>query len=359
MILALAGLCAGGLPAPGGVRLGGGWSGGREPAANAIPAAASPLPELLSETGLFQAGDTSRIDPSYLEYSPQYPLWSDGATKRRWLRLPEGQRIDASDPSAFRFPVGTRFFKEFSFEDRTETRFIELSADGPRYATYIWDADGRDARLAPEQGRRGVRQLHDGTRYDIPSRSDCRLCHEGGRSVVLGFDALQLSSDRDPLAPHAEPAAGLDLAELVRLDRIENLPWALIENPPRIAARSSVERAARGYLSANCGHCHNALGPLAPLGLDFTRRLAHGAELTDEAALGVARPSKYQPPGEAGWLRIAAGHPERSVVASRLGSRAPAARMPPLGTGRVDETAVQLIERWITEDLSGPQPKEQ
>ena len=42
-------------------------------------------------------------------------------------------------------------------------------------------------------------------RYDLPARTDCRACHEGNVSRVLGFSALQLSAARDPGAPHAEP----------------------------------------------------------------------------------------------------------------------------------------------------------
>jgi hypothetical protein len=352
MTAVVVGSLCGGLDDPGSIAR---WSPGRE--ARALDGTADPrllpLPERLSEMGLFVAGGTTQIDPRHLPYSPQYPLWSDGASKRRWIRLPEGQTIDASDPDHFRFPVGTRFFKEFSLGSRTETRFIELTPAGPRYATYAWNTDGSDATLVPAAGRRGVRTLADGTRYDIPSQGDCALCHEGGRDVVLGFDALQLSGDRDPLAPNAEanPAGGLDLGELVRRGLIENLPWSMLETPPRLAADSPVERAARGYLLSNCGHCHNGDGPLTPLGLDFERHLVHGADLAAEDRLGVAQPSKYQPPGGEGWRRIEAGHPERSVVAYRMGSRAPAARMPPLGSARVDGEAVALIQRFITEDL--------
>src|SRR5262245_53854204 len=48
----------------------------------------------------------ARIDPGVIEYTPQYPLWTDGAAKRRWLRLPPGEAVDASDPDHFDFPPG-------------------------------------------------------------------------------------------------------------------------------------------------------------------------------------------------------------------------------------------------------------
>src|SRR6187397_728352 len=73
--------------------------------------AAKPLPATLGGTGLYLPG-TLEVDPRNLPFVPQYPLWSDGATKRRWIRLPEGESIDASDPDAWQFPPGTRLWKE-------------------------------------------------------------------------------------------------------------------------------------------------------------------------------------------------------------------------------------------------------
>ena len=123
----------------------------------------------------------------------------------------------------------------------------------------------RDVRLERSRHRRracAVRWHCDcdasrRTPYTIPSESDCRACHEGAPVPVLGFSALQLSSDRDPLAPHAEPANGLDLRALVARGWLRNLPPEMLEQPPRIAAASPTERAVLGYLHGNCGHCHS------------------------------------------------------------------------------------------------------
>src|SRR5688572_5594363 len=82
------------------------------------------LPRLLSETGLYLPG-TRHVDPLNLEFVPQYPLWSDGARKRRWIRLPKGSAIDATNPDEFEFPIGTKLWKEFSFGRAIETRTLE------------------------------------------------------------------------------------------------------------------------------------------------------------------------------------------------------------------------------------------
>ncbi len=104
------------------------------------------------------------------------------------------------------FPAGTRFWKEFSFGGRpVETRMIERLADGSwRYVAYAWSADGREATLAPATGLGGTYDLGDGRSHAIPSVSDCKVCHEGRRTPIIGFSLLQLSPDRDPNALYAD-----------------------------------------------------------------------------------------------------------------------------------------------------------
>src|SRR5512141_1865735 len=45
-------------------------------------------PKNLSETGLYSDISTKTIAATNLMFSPQYPLWSDGARKKRWIYLP-------------------------------------------------------------------------------------------------------------------------------------------------------------------------------------------------------------------------------------------------------------------------------
>src|SRR5262245_10833144 len=99
---------------------------GRGDAGTAIP----PLPPTLAATGLYADPATREIAADVMAFAPQYPLWSDGAAKKRWIRLPPGASIDGSDPDAWRFPIGTRLWKEFTFGRRVETRFLERLPDG-------------------------------------------------------------------------------------------------------------------------------------------------------------------------------------------------------------------------------------
>lgn len=309
------------------------------------------LPALLSETGLYEPG-TLKVARDKLSYTPQYPLWSDGAVKRRWLYLPPGTSIDASAPDEWEFPRGTRMWKEFGYATPVETRLIERLADGSwRYATYVWNEDGGDAVLAPESGyRRYPAPAAPGGYYPIPSRDDCRACHEGGAVPVLGISALQLSPLRDSLAPNAERQTfyDVDLIDLVARGLVQNLPRKYLDEPPAIEAPSPAARAALGYLHANCGHCHNGTGSLSDLELVLAQR----ARSTTDDLRNILRslikvPSDFHLYGAT--RRVLPGEPSLSVLALRMRSRNPIAQMPPLGTRTVDSNAVVLVERWIQE----------
>ncbi|MET0530567.1 MAG: hypothetical protein ABW003_19915 [Microvirga sp.] len=297
-------------------------------------AAAGVQPPDLRDTGLYADFEIGEIDARHLAFSPQYPLWTDGATKRRWISLPPGSAIDASDPDAWVFPVGTRLWKEFSFEGRrVETRVMERQADGQwRYAAYAWSADWSTAQLVPERGKRGAYPLGGGRSHTIPGVNDCKACHQGGRGEVLGFGLIQLAPDLDGLI-----ARGL-----------------LVGLPPsaravRWTAASTTERAAAGYLHGNCGHCHNEQGPLRNLALFLRQTAADGSERAIASTFdqAVKKPAPGLPADAV--LRIEPEHPERSALLKRIASRYPPLQMPPLGTELIDRQAVDLLSRWIAE----------
>lgn len=317
-------------------------------------------PRTLRDTGLYADWDAKTVGPGKLHFSPQYPLWTDGAVKTRWMELPAGTFVDGSNPEVWQFPVGARFWKEFRFSRRAETRFIEHTAQGWQYATYVWNEDASEALLAPERGIPRYVVIRDGVRHDIPSRSDCKSCHEASPSRILGFSALQLSANRDPAAPHAEPLSDVDvtLPTLIARGLLRGLPAPLSDGAPRIAATSPTARAALGYLHGNCGFCHTRSGELANLEFSLLYPLlTPGSDQPPAVTTTLGRISKYVPsswdaPGE----RVVAGQPERSVLAFRMASRNPVSQMPPLGTRVVDDDAMALIRRWIAEDL-GSIPK--
>lgn len=312
---------------------------------------AGALPRHLTATGLYVEGSATEVAPDVLPFEPQYPLWSDGATKRRWIQLPRGTAIDATQPDAWQFPPGTRLWKEFALGGRrVETRLIERLADGSwRYATYVWNEEGSDAVLAPAEGAASL--------YAIPSEPDCRACHEGAAVPVLGFSALQLSPDVDPLAPHASPARAerTDLRSLVVRGALRNLPPALLANPPRIAAATPIERAALGYLHGNCGHCHGVpgdTGASVPVGVRLAQQVSDPASADKVRDSLIRAASRFPLPGTQGAAQVVVpGKSHASVLYARMRSRDPRMQMPPLGTAAADSAALALIERWIDQNL--------
>jgi cytochrome c553 len=334
--------------------------------------AAPVAPALLSETGLYAGEGTTRIDPLNRSFSPQYPLWTDGAAKKRWVRLPQGAAIDATQVSRWEFPVGTRFWKEFSFDGRkVETRLLwRVSADRWVFATYVWNDAQTDATLAPESGIPGIAEVAPGKRHSIPGIADCRACHDSARTEILGFDALNLSDDRDPNAPHAEPLTRemITLKTLVDESLIYPKRPELIDTPPRIVASSPEARAALGYLSTNCGSCHNRESSIVSLGLILKHTVetrgdksslsaeapsakvagSSGAECTAALATTVGKRGHWVVPEAQEESRlINPGHPETSALVRRVKSRRPSSQMPPLGTVVVDKHAVDLLTSWV------------
>jgi hypothetical protein len=295
-------------------------------------------PRTLRETGFFDA--SAQKQP----FSPQYPLWSDGADKQRFIALPAGTTIDASKPDAWDFPRGTRLWKTFTHGGRpVETRFIERQADGGwQFAAYVWDGEGRSAELAPARGTELALPAAPGGRYVVPGRGDCLACHGGAAAPVLGFAALQLAPE---------------LRALVERGWLRGLPHALLDTPPRIAAASSVERAALGTLHGNCAHCHHAGAGRVPLRLTLQQRVADPEASAAEALRSmVDAPSRYQPDPHAEARIVVPGDANASVLLRRMRSRDPRVQMPPLGTEHADEQALALLSRWIRQEL--PRHKE-
>lgn len=309
-------------------------------------------PARLADTGLYAAGASPEIAAGIRAFSPQYPLWTDGLTKKRWIYLPPGTVIDGRDEEHWDFPVGTRLWKEFSAAGRpVETRMSwKVAADRWVFATYEWTADGNDAVLAPEAGRLTDVEVAPDRRHGIPSRSDCTACHGATNPRPLGFTALQLSDERDPNALHAEPLRPgmLTLRTLVADGRLVNSRPDLVSAAPRIRTNDPQTRTVLGYLVGNCSMCHNGNGEITASGPVI--RYRDLVEDADAVARSLAEsPTRWQVPGidtEPSVL-IAPGAPQRSAILARMRSRSPSSQMPPLGTAVRDQAAVDAVTSWI------------
>ncbi len=288
------------------------------------------LPETLSATGLFAADGA--LGEGVVAYRPQFELWSDGADKRRWIRLPPGGRIDTRDMDAWIFPAGTRLWKEFRHGDlRVETRLLEKRGDGDHDwigLSYLWDEDERDAHPAPY----GVIDAR-GTQHDVPASGECMGCHGGRRSRVLGFSAIQLSAAAGP--------GELGLAELIDRGLLSHPPAAPFQVPG-----DATERAALGYLHANCGHCHNDARPASDGPRCFDPDDETHFQLSTRHLGNTADTSTYR---SAIGGDIEPGDPDDSRLIELVSERGFSQQMPPLATERVDAAAVELLRTWIAQ----------
>jgi len=315
-------------------------------AASPGPAA---LPVQLADTGLFVSGTTDVVAAANRPFSPQYPLWTDGATKRRWVYIPQGATIDAGNPRRWEFPVGTWFWKEFSFAGRrVETRVLwKASASGWLAGSYVWNQDESEAVLTSD-GMTGAVEIIPGRQHNIPSSADCAACH-GTTRAPLGFNPLQLSDDRDPNAIHGEPLTKEMMTVRTLVDEGVLTPaTALPQTPARISARDPQTRTILGYLSGNCGACHNGDGQISAQAPSFAY-----ADLIEDSDSIVRRmigqPTRWQAPGRAeGTMLIDPSSPDQSALLLRMRSRRPSSQMPPLGTVLQDQEAIDAIGRWIS-----------
>jgi mono/diheme cytochrome c family protein len=279
------------------------------------------LPERLSEAGLFLDPSTEELEPGVLPFEVRFALWTDGASKRRWLRLPEGQPVDTSRPDDWVFPVGTRLFKEFTRDGvRVETRMIERLDSGWSGVSYRGSEDGADAVALPEG-----EQDAGGTPHDIPEAGHCVACHGGRSSFVLGFSAAQLSGEE-----------GL-LDELYQR--------GVLSDPVTVALPGDeLDQAALGYLHANCSHCHN---PDRDVG-DGQRRCYDpfsNMDLTLPAAVGRLQDAPALVTADSEL-----GDADHSLVLHKITMRNERGRdpsMPPLGTEELDPEGIDLLTRWI------------
>jgi len=345
-------------------------------APNQTLATMADFPRKLSETGLFADVKELRPAPGLIPYSVNAPLWSDGASKERYLAIPGDGRIEfdavafpespqGAGPFGWKFPDGTVLVKTFFLEmekgnpatsRRLETRILhherlvgteEVGDQYWRGYTYLWDEDQTDAILLEDaRGRDRTYTIRDrglpgGERrqtWHFPSRTECSLCHTMPAKFVLGVNTLQMNKDHD-----YNGVVDNQIRTWEHLGLFTKPLPAPPERLPRLAdpqdQRQSLDRRARAYLHANCAQCHRAFG-----GGNAEFQLIYTLDL---AASGTIRAHPAQ--GDLGIPDariIAPGDPRRSLIYHRMSVLGPG-RMPPLASSVVDQEAVELIRDWI------------
>lgn len=311
------------------------------PDANDCAVGDSGEPTELRCTGLYSDWALRTVSPGARAYTPAFPLWSDGATKARWIYLPPGQPIDTSNMDEWKFPVGTKVWKEFSIAGkRIETRLLWKTANSSWFATtYRWSADEATTRELT------VGELNaDGNQYEVPSQKACADCHQGRQDYVLGFEAVSLSSPG---------ATGATMAVLVAQSLISVPPAT-----PIVVPGTPTEAAALGYLHANCGTtCHNVNITSPGTNTGFLARLdvatLSSVQATDTWTSAWNVPGRF--PVLTSARRLAQCSTSNSDVYYRMTQRnasndaASTGQMPKIDTHKVDTVGVGLVAAWVDE----------
>jgi hypothetical protein len=293
------------------------------------------FPVRLRDTGLYSDFDGRVIADDVQEFVPAYPLWSDGAVKRRWVHFPAGSTIDTSDMDFWVYPEGTKMWKQFeSGGVLLETRFMWKAGPTPAdwfYVAYAWNQDQTEALEVPG----GALDVL-GTTFDIPEQRDCRKCHQRQPDFSLGFSAIQL----------AHNGAGVTLDTLITDARLTVNPTGI--SPYYPVPGTGAEQEAIGYMHGNCGGCHHKSSDVMDTtNLNLRLEVAslatvegtttYSTTVNVDALLNLANVTKLIEPGD----------PDASAVYVRMNVRGSTAQMPPRGTEVIDTDAVANMAAWI------------
>lgn len=316
---------------------------------DAMPIPDSPLmPATLRETGLYADFDNGVFAPGVREFRPVSELWTDGAVKRRWAYLPPGSQIDTSSMDYWRYPVGTKLWKEFRRDGvRVETRMLYKIRAGSGVGSwfmraYVWNEEQTDA-----VERRGGQDNVLGTDHDVPSELECMRCHGNVPDVALGFSAVALDYSNE----------GVTLRDLV--------DEGVLSHPPAGPGPSyfpvpgtPTERDALTYLHINCSGCHNPTSEIFNSGDAIQNLRLQVNSLGSVAQTPAFATSVCQATQKSlGSINqiIVPNSPEESAMFVRMNQRGTEAQMPEIGTELIDQVGTNIIRDWIHSISSCPQ----
>ncbi len=299
----------------------------------------------------FNTDPTANPTDTGIPYGLNTELFTDYASKYRFVFMPCDSAATYNENESFTFPVGTVITKTFAMptdtsnrgignESLIETRLLIRRPAGWTTLAYVWLADGSDAVLDVNGESIAMSVTHKDTDYDftyeVPSPSDCIACHTyKGEFSPIGPKARNLNGGYDygdgleNQLRHWQ-AAGQLTGLPTDLNAIATVP--VFDDDTEIAALTTeADRNlyAKAYLDNNCAHCHRQ-------GSSFTNRTPY-FEFWREIDTAVADNSHGI------CSVIAPGDPDASSVSFFMQS----GFMPTIGTSLVHEEGLALINHWI------------
>ena len=311
------------------------------------------LQQHLDCTGLYSSFTAKTVAADNKPYTPGVTFWSDGAEKSRFLYLPPGTKIDIANFDEWKFPNGTKVWKEFRLDGkRIETRLYQKAKDTWQHTTYRWNDAETDA-VRKDSGEK-VPIAGKTVMYEVPNTGQCEGCHMGKTDSLLGVEAIGLG---------LPTAQGVTLASLAADGRFSVAPPTTTITIPDDGTGKSAP--ALGWLHANCGACHNS-GSGAAMFTGQWLQLRPSQLLPEAGVVSVKdldsftttvgiNSSRTDVDAGAPYKRIAVGDPAHSLMSILSGRRAVSPeepntmiQMPPLVTRQVDVAGHALLDAWIT-----------
>ncbi len=302
------------------------------------------VPADLAGTGCYADVAGHRLVPQLIPFEINSPLWSDGALKRRFLLIPDGESIGFAAAGALTMPVGTLLVKEFWLEGvagdptsrfRVETRFlVKRCEEGDciepwQGYSYRWNEEGSEADLI-DPGSADERTVwkvmnEAGTEVDhthiYPARLNCTRCHNAVAGRVLGLQAIQLDRPVDYGGIIADQLDTLTaIGVLGGSSSTEDLPRL----PSSLDPSYDLESRSRAYYHTNCSHCHRPAGERPTIDFRFQTPLA-ADNICD---------------------KMTPGDGTGSLLYTRDATRG-AGQMPPLATDVADSYQLATTDAWI------------
>lgn len=299
---------------------------------NDLAITAPGFPQSLAEFAFFTDHAATRPAPGVTPYRLQTPLWSDGSDKTRFAYVPAGKQARAQGDGLLEFPVGSALIKHFAFGGKlVETRVLLHRADGWVALPYVWNAEQTEAKLALAGKRIDLTTpAGQAISYAVPNKNQCKDCHNLGNVT-------------SPIGPKAYNLSAAWLGAFAKAGKLDKVPAVARRIPLwEDRAKVPVADAARGYLDANCAHCHNPSGAASNSGLYL------GWKVSDPIALGVnKRPVAAGRGAGPHEFDVVPGQPDHSILLYRFASTEGGVAMPELGRETRDPAGEAVVRAWI------------
>ncbi|WP_420590625.1 SO2930 family diheme c-type cytochrome [Bacterioplanoides sp.] len=340
--------------------------------------------EKLSQYQLFANPCDPTQNPSNrgLAYDLSAPLFTDYASKYRFIFIPEGKTASYSATESFDFPVGSIIAKTFTMPADTsqrgvknerliETRLLIKKEAGWVARPYVWNAEQTEATWDTTGEQVAINNLKHGSdnlsfTYQVPNQNACTTCHQfnpnGDNDAVNGVDPTPVRFS--PIGPKARflnsdfdygQGPENQLQKWVAENMLSGLPQELSSiqkaatfsnNKPLsdyTASKELLTATAKSWLDINCGHCHRTEGQASNTAFRADYNIPWQGNEGYHGACAVA----VSGASEGSARIIEPGNAGESLLFNRLNTTKAGVTMPPLGRAVIHQEGTALIKAWI------------